>query len=278
MSRARPPSVALDVGPGCRFTANDRVNSTFSASRYAGVAATLVWSLGWLASACVALQRLGGSGVDAELVNVAVAVVLTALGLIVTVRSARHKPAAEPEAKTTHEPWAHRFGSWVAAVAWCGVGFFWNVAVIGSLIRASYAGKCLTLLIMIPFSLIGLLLLLVTFTSLGVAVDCLLHTGQSSASAIVVQPTTGPPRPRQRNPRAAHLGTSQEPRPCWDSSSPVHPELVRVFRHQHVFRRRCVGHFAVTRRLCCDESWSSQGCFRVGLAIQPFCTVAPPFC
>ena len=169
-----------------------RVNSTFSASRYAGVAATLVWSLGWIAAACVALLRLGQAGADRGLVNMAVGLVLAALGLIVTVRSARHKPAAEPEGKPIHESWAHRFGTWVATVAWCGIGFVWNVAVFSSLIRASYAGQCLTLLILIPFSLIGLFLLLVMFTGLGVAVDSLLHIGQPT-SAIVVQQSTGLP-------------------------------------------------------------------------------------
>lgn len=182
------------------------MNSTFSASRYAGVAATLIWSLGWLAAACVALQRLGGSGADAGLVNVAIGVVLAALGFTVTVRSARHKQVAEPEAKPTHEPWAYGFGSWVAAVAWCGVGFVWNVAVIGSLIRASYSGQWLTLLIMIPFSLIGLLLLLVVFAGLGIAVDSLLHIGQSSTSATVVQmsterPVSQPTQPTDRSSR-----------------------------------------------------------------------------
>jgi hypothetical protein len=81
----------------------------------------------------------------------------------------------------------------VAAAAWCGFGFVWNVAVIGSLIRASEAGQCLTVIILIPFSLIGLLLLLVVFTSLGVALDSLLHLGESSAPVPVVQPDTGPP-------------------------------------------------------------------------------------
>jgi hypothetical protein len=165
------------------------MNPRFSASRYAGTAATAVWSLGWIGVASAALQRLDQSGADSGLGNLAVAAVLAVIGLMVTVRSARHLPAAGPEVEPHRERLARRIEGWVATIVWCGGGFVWNIAVFGTLIRAAGEGRTLTLLIMIPFSLIGWFLLLVIFTTFAFLIDSLLHIEQPAVSAPLARPS-----------------------------------------------------------------------------------------
>lgn len=168
------------------------MNTSFSASRYAETAATAVWSLGWIAVACAALPRFDPSGNDTGVLNLAVALVLAVFGLRAAVRSVRHEPAAEHGGEPTRERLARRVEGWVAAVVWCGVGFGWNVGVFRALIQAADEGRTSTLLIMVPFSLIGWFLLVVIFTGLGIGIDSLLRLGQSSTSATIARPSAQP--------------------------------------------------------------------------------------
>jgi hypothetical protein len=65
----------------------------------------------------------------------------------------------------------------LAVLVWCVVAIIWNVAVFGTSVRAVINGNYLTLLIMIPFVLIGLVLLIVLYSSVRVGIESLLKIG-----------------------------------------------------------------------------------------------------
>jgi hypothetical protein len=71
--------------------------------------------------------------------------------------------------------WSRRLIGWFAEFAWCAVAGLWNLAIEGWLIRAAQDGQFITLIILIPFSLIGWLLLLIRFVSIGVAIESFLR-------------------------------------------------------------------------------------------------------
>lgn len=80
-------------------------------------------------------------------------------------------------------------------VAWCFVSVVWNLAVAGCLIRSADKEQVFLFLVLVPFSLIGLFLLLLLFTSVSVAIDSLLQIGRKTPSvnaAPLPQPILAP--------------------------------------------------------------------------------------
>jgi hypothetical protein len=169
------------------------MSSAFSFTKYSGVAATAVWTLGWFTVACLAWARqfpnqnnpsdvfdMSAAPRDGTaFVNLIVPVVATVLGGIVTIRSIRRGHVEKSDAKAPQESVARRITGWFAAVAWCAVAVIWNLSILSCLIKAAREGQEILMLVMIPFSLIGLFLLLTLFVSLSVAIDSLFHLGQA---------------------------------------------------------------------------------------------------
>jgi hypothetical protein len=75
------------------------------------------------------------------------------------------EPVAEPEEdslKGVPRPLRWLL-SGVAQVVWAGAGILWNLAILGTLVRAIRDGQIGTVLILIPFLIIGLVLAVVAF-------------------------------------------------------------------------------------------------------------------
>jgi hypothetical protein len=156
------------------------VRGAFSASLFAVVSATLVWTLGWVAAACVAVDRVAASPDGPALLALGVAVLMTACGGWVTVGLLRTYcvPAqgrfAPTEGRAPPEPWSRRIAGWLASLCWCGFAVVWNIGVIGWLIRTADEGSGWWMVCLIPLSLGGWFLLLVLFVGVGVMIDSLL--------------------------------------------------------------------------------------------------------
>jgi hypothetical protein len=151
------------------------VNSAISFSKYAGVAATAMWTLGWVVAAYVAVEHLNVSRDSAALLSVVVTVAFSALGCGANIRFARRIPSVQQEEKPPAESLSRRIVGWFAEFVWVAVATVWTLAVDGCVVRAAHDGHLVTVLMMIPFSLIGWLLLIVRFVSAGMAIDSLLH-------------------------------------------------------------------------------------------------------
>lgn len=134
------------------------------------------------------------------IVNLIVAILFTLLGGVVTFRSIPRNQIAEPEEKPTREPWFRRLTGWLAAIGWCAGAVIWNLSILGCLIKAAREGQVVLMLVMIPFSLIGLFLLLTLFVSLGLAIDFLLGLGKPLRSVTQsTKPSSNPPDIRSRH-------------------------------------------------------------------------------
>jgi hypothetical protein len=157
------------------------MRGTFSFSKQAWFAATAIWSCEWIAVGCMAVLHLNRFSGPAEYANVAIAGLMAFLGIFLTGRSVRRNGAGvEVGGREGRFGLWGRVGSWLVAVIWIVAGFVLNLAVTGLLIGAAGKGRLLNLLVGIPFSLIGLFLLLVAFAAVGVALDSLLGLGDQS--------------------------------------------------------------------------------------------------
>ena len=145
-----------------------------SVSSYGFLAATVVWTLGWIGAASLAVDRVRRSADLPSFVAMAVAVIFGSFGLWMTVRVAASNKATEPEAPAPKEPWFRRITGWFAAIVWSGVAVAWNLGVIGWLIRLAREGRGWSMLILVPWSLIGWFLMVVLFVGLGVLIDSVL--------------------------------------------------------------------------------------------------------
>ena len=147
------------------------MSTTFPASKFAGVAATAMWTFSWLVPTCVAGQRLATTRDSSSLICMIVSVVFVVLGCGMTVRFFKRMNMAQTKDQPDTESWSRRLIGWFAEFVWCAVAGVWNLAIEGLLIRAAHDGQFVTLIISIPFSLIGWLLLLIRFVSIGVAIE-----------------------------------------------------------------------------------------------------------
>jgi hypothetical protein len=150
------------------------VRGAFSASQFAGLSATLVWTLGWVAVAWVAVDRLAESPEGPAFLGLGVATLMTALGCLVTVpflRSGRFVPG---DVRAPPEPWSRRITGWLAGLFVCGIAVVWNIGIFAGLLDAAVEGNGWWMVCLIPMSLGGWFLLLVLFVGVGVMIDSLL--------------------------------------------------------------------------------------------------------
>ncbi len=160
-----------------------KMNSPFSFSKYSGTAAACAWTLGWALIAICAMNSAKAPG------NSIVPVAATLFGAFTTYGtfprtgpSTANAPDIEP---SPPEPWYRRLGGWFAILVWCGVGAIWNLAIFSTAIRAAAQGQSLTMVILIPFSLIGGFLLLILFTAIGILLDFIFQIKDETAPRTV---------------------------------------------------------------------------------------------
>lgn len=140
-------------------------------SKYAGAAATIVWTLGWSLGAYRAAQNLIQPAV-APIVISLVTAALALVGCVMTARLIRPLPIPREEKKSEDtESTTKKIVGYLGVLVWCGVAIVWNLAIFGTLIRAASQKQLVIVLLMIPFSVIGWFLLNVLFVSIGLVLD-----------------------------------------------------------------------------------------------------------
>src|SRR6266576_245624 len=95
------------------------------------LAATSVWTLGWIAGTALAAQRVTRSSDVPSVVGLAAATIFASIGAWLVMRMVARTKVNEPETPTPTEPWFRRITGWFAAVVWCGAAVAWNFGIIG---------------------------------------------------------------------------------------------------------------------------------------------------
>ena len=171
------------------------MNSPFSFSKYAGVAAAAVWTLGWVLVADLAVNRYFRSGSGGALFNAIVAIVGIAFGGAETFWFYPRKPGINSSSPSPPEPWYRRAMGWFAATVWCFAAVVWNLATFGTLARSAIREQSLNFVILIPFSLIGLFLLLLLFVGITLVMDTVLQLGDVTPTPATTEPVKEPAAP-----------------------------------------------------------------------------------
>lgn len=168
------------------------MNSPFSFSKYAGVAAAAVWTLGWVLVAVLAINHYFTSGSDGALFNAIVAIVGIVFGVAETFWFYPRKPGINSSNPSAPEPWYRRAMGWFAATVWCAAGVVWNLATFGTLARSAIHEQSLNFVILMPFSLIGLFLLLFLFVGITLVMDTVLQLGDVTPTSAATEPVKAP--------------------------------------------------------------------------------------
>jgi hypothetical protein len=69
-----------------------------------------------------------------------------------------------------------RLIGWVAALVWFAAAVAWNLGVFATLFKLAQAGRGWMILLLLLWSLVGLFLLFVLLTGIGVTIDSLLRS------------------------------------------------------------------------------------------------------
>ena len=147
---------------------------SFSFAGYGILAATAVWTLGWIAATVLAADRVDQSHDIASFVALAVTMIFGSIGMWITFQMWTLREPAESNTSTPKEPWFRQITGWIAAIFWCGGAVAWNFGIIGWQLRMAHDGRGWSMLILIPWSLIGWFLMGVLFVGLGVVMDSII--------------------------------------------------------------------------------------------------------
>lgn len=146
-----------------------------SFAKHGCLASTLVWTVGWVAVASLAVSRAIRSVEISSFVGGMVSSVMTLIGCLAILHVVKTGGRQQTTQPPVSESWQRRIVGWFAALVWCGVAVVWNVGIFGLLLREARAGHGWTLLLLLLWSLIGWFLLFVLFVGIGCAIDGLLR-------------------------------------------------------------------------------------------------------
>ena len=129
------------------------------------------------------VQHLSVASGFAAHFDLLVAVVGIAFGSLMAFRFFPRQPDNNSTRTSPPEPWYRRAMGWFGATVWCGVGVVWNLAIFNILVQSAIKGQSMNFIILIPFSLIGLFLLLTVFVSITLVLDFLFRLGDTAPSS-----------------------------------------------------------------------------------------------
>lgn len=158
------------------------MTAPFSFSKFVGLATAVTWTSGWILVADRVLKHLSQPGAGDTVLSVVITSVAVAFGSVMIYRV--YPRYSIPSTKKTYpkESWSRLITGWLATIVWCGVGLIWNLAIFRVLLDSADKGRNANFVILIPFALVGLLLLLMVFTCAAVVLDSIFHL-EDEASA-----------------------------------------------------------------------------------------------
>jgi len=169
-----PESEHVTVKRKDHLDANAKVPGQFSAGSYGCLAAILIWTLGWITVAYLAISRASRSPNVSALIGALVSGLVAFIGCRISLRVLRrHSPGDVPNV-SGYVSMPRRVMGWFAALVWCGVAVAWNLGIFGLLVKLARAGDGWMILLLLFWSLVGLVLLYVLLTGIGIVIDSLL--------------------------------------------------------------------------------------------------------
>jgi hypothetical protein len=163
----------------------------------------ITWTFGWLVGADCAARYWMASSSGIALINLFLTMLPVAFGfwMIFRVFPRDYGPQmAQPADSSPPEPWYRRITGGVGLVLWCAVAVVWNMAVFNVAAHGALKGQTLNILLMIPFSVIGMLLLFVLFTAIAILFDSLGKVEDKTVPPATSKPVLPPPARRPQQP------------------------------------------------------------------------------
>jgi hypothetical protein len=162
------------------------VNFTFT--RFTGMAAAVVWTLGWMRIVILTAQHPSATNSTGAAARVIVAVVGVVVGCWLMFRCYPRGPDINTNKPSPPEPWYRRVTGSIATMVWCAVAAVWNLSIYAVLVRSAIRGQTANFFLLIPFEIIGFFLLLLLFTCVGVALDFILRLEKETTPNVPVEP------------------------------------------------------------------------------------------
>jgi hypothetical protein len=132
-----------------------------------------IWTFAWLAVAWLAISRAWQYPALSALVGAVVSGMVAFIGCRFVLRLLHANSAWTIINISSRVSTPRRASGWIAALLGAGVAVIWNYGIFALLIKSAKAGFGWTILFLLFFALIGLFLLFVLLTGIGVAIDSL---------------------------------------------------------------------------------------------------------
>jgi len=194
------------------------------------------WTLGWWLVTSHVIHHLSQSDSGNTTLSLVVSLLAVTFGCAMTLRLFPRYAIPSASKPTPKESWFRRIKGWFGAIVWCGAGVIWNLSIFAVLIESADKGRNANFVILIPFSAVGLVLLLVLFTGIALVLDTVFRLPNTAANESVESETNG--GAFHGNKENQRRRTFVERLPC---SVPLAPfivcKLVRILRREYVSGR-----------------------------------------
>jgi hypothetical protein len=173
------------------------VNFTFT--RFTGITAAVVWTLGWVRIAILTAQHPLATNSTGAAARGIVSVIGVAVGCWLMFRSYPRGPDINTNKPSPPEPWYRHVTGSVATMVWCAVAAIWNFSIYAVLVQSAIRGQTANFFLLIPFEIIALFLLLLLFTCVGVVLDFIFRLEKGTTPNVPAGPfkAVAPPQPAQ---------------------------------------------------------------------------------
>jgi hypothetical protein len=148
----------------------------FSAGSYGCLGAISIWTLGWVTVAYLAVSRAWRSPDGSAILGAIVSGLVAFVGCRVSVALLKTHSPGNVISVSSYVSMPRRLIGWVAALVWFAAAVVWNLGVFATLFKLAQAGRGWTVLLLLLWSLVGLFLLFVLLTGIGVTIDSLLRS------------------------------------------------------------------------------------------------------
>lgn len=156
------------------------MNSSFSFSKYVGFVTAATWTFGWMLVASRVVAYLGRPDAVNTSVSIFVTFVAVAFGIVMTYRVYPRFAIPSNSKPAPRESWYRLITGWLGTVVWCAAGVLWNIAIFRVLLESAEKGRNANFIILIPFTAVGLMLLLMLFTCVALVLDSIFHLGDEA--------------------------------------------------------------------------------------------------
>jgi hypothetical protein len=166
-----PQAEQVTVNRRERVETNPEIRGQSSAGKYGCLGSIAIWTIGWLAVAFLAISRASRVPDGPEFIGAFVSGLVAIIGCRISLGLLRKNSPGLVVNFSSYVSMPRRATGWITAIFWAAFALGCNLSIFWLLLDMAKAGRGWMILFLLFWSLIGLVLLFILITGIGVVID-----------------------------------------------------------------------------------------------------------